>query len=208
MNSKRKVVITFGALVLVIMATAIAVISVLAAQDVNVKSGITINYNPNGVIGATVKAKYKVGISGPDAWIGSSNGIPFNGDETNGDYQLGNAEINELYAGEAFVTFTFMFKNDGANSFEAGLLYIDNSDRDYNMSIEYQGTTDLITVEVENLIEIEDGSHVLNFGSPVRVDPGQEVEFVVKVKVTSEAKVAHFSGDFSWNLKALTVANN
>lgn len=207
MDSKKKLIISVGAVVIIALAAVIAVVAVLAAQNVSVNSGITINYNPNGVVGAQVKAKYKVGNDGEEVWIGTEDGLNLDGsEETGSSEELGDADISGLSAGQAFVTFTFNFYNSGANAFTATLAYTDVIDEanelklDANMKITYPTAEDDITVKVE---DIDVATHRIELGSVI-VPAGESVDYVIVVAVSSEANVAHFSGDFNWTLTAET----
>lgn len=208
MDSKRKLIVAIVAVVMLFLGAAIAVVAVIAAQNVVVNNGITINYNATGVIGAEVKAQYAVG-TGTYSYVGSEAGIVFTGNEANeSSTQLGNVEVSSLSAGEAYVTFLFTFKNTGESAFDATLVYEDSDNRDENMTISYisnagEENEEELFVTVESIPESEDGKYVVDLGS-LNVQSGEEKTYQIKIAVTAEANNAHFSGNFSWKLVAAT----
>ena len=60
MGSKRKVIVAVSALAMVILGAVIAVVAVLAAQDVTVQSSINITYQANMDVVGSISAEYKM----------------------------------------------------------------------------------------------------------------------------------------------------
>ena len=58
MDSKRKMIIAISAFAMVLLATVVAVVAVLAANQVTVNSNIKISYTASSLIAGTIKTEY------------------------------------------------------------------------------------------------------------------------------------------------------
>jgi len=132
MSSKRKVIISISVCAIVILAAIIAVISVLAATNTTVKSGINITFTPDKQVKATISAAYayvdKDGNEGSFTNAGST--IIFDGtEEDNVEENLTGLDIN-LDSANPVVIFRFSFENTVVDEYVKATIDVELSGAD------------------------------------------------------------------------------
>ena len=146
MNAKRKMIISITALGVVLLAAIVAVVAVLAAQSVTIKSSINVSYNADKIIG-TVTAQYQV--KNCEATNIGAGSWTFYGNETGTDAtKEGSATNIVLSETNNYVDFIFTFTNDGDAAYTA-TLNLPESAKVVNLTITYVTLPD--SVNADNL---------------------------------------------------------
>ena len=199
MDSKKKIIISLSAFIVVLVATVVAVVSVLAAQNVKVTSGVNISYragaNVMGTITATAKSEnnstYTLsgGDTGAGIFDGSETGTPTENLGSFSEIALNNSD-------NKYVEFTFNFTNTSTVAGYTAVLKFTN------------GSTGNGTVTNMKLYSKTTGSYSL-IGSPnlaslgsVSVPIGGTGTFTLKVELNDLRADADFDGTFVWELTA------
>lgn len=132
MSSRKKITIAFVAVVLVVAAVTAALVSVLASGKHTVTSGFKVSYSADGVVAATVSAKYKKtanNITAAPTAFGSAEGSAIGTEKT---FNRGDGERTESLNGsnpievnygetELSILFEFKFVNNSSSGFSATL---------------------------------------------------------------------------------------
>ena len=200
MGSKKKMLIAIGAFAMIILAVVIAVIAVLAAQQVSIKSQVNITYVADAQVKGSVSATYKT-ENGTEGDLGSA---PFNGAEDNDavkDLQ-GIADLKFEAGSNDYIDFTFTFVNSSTKSkYTATLAFtngLDGNGEIVNMKLggrlsTNQDFTDISTEDMSNLTDIE---------VPVAYSSSTPttVVYILRVSLALSGEDASFIGTILWNL--------
>lgn len=123
MNAKRKMIIAISAFAMVILATVVAVVAVLAAQSVTIQSSINVTYSVTDVIADVEVYAVKVKTNASSITWDNSNKATYNF----GDSYSGTGETLTLptssytLAKDECVVLKFVFNNNSAKAFTATL---------------------------------------------------------------------------------------
>lgn len=185
MDSKKKMIIAISAFAMVILAAIVAVVAVLAAQQVTIKSSINVTYTSSEVA-AKVTAHYQV-KGGEETAIG--NTIEFDGTETGADatkdMNTSELKINSLTSENNYVDFIFTFTNEGQSEYTATLTLpatLENFD---------------VTYSVPNT---DGATKILDTSFTVAGNTTTPVEYIITFTIKDVAKNAKLAGNFSWSL--------
>ncbi len=201
MDSKKKMLIAIGAFAMVILAVVVAVIAVMAAQQVSIKSQVNISYTADAHVIGSVSASYKT-ENGTEKNLGS---LPFNGGESNGTTQgldnIGNLEF--VAESNDYVDFTFTFVNiSTVAKFTATLAFTDGDDSDGD---DADGTIENMKLQgrISTVNEFSDVSTAnLAQLTSIEVPANQTVIYILRVLLDSSSKDAAFAGTILWDLVA------
>ena len=186
MNSKRKVIVAMSAFAMLLLATVVAVVAVLAAQNVTVTSQIRVSYTSNQKA-AVVTAKYQ--ISGGTAANLGSGSITFDGTEAsaNATKSLTTSEVSitGLDSSNKYVDFIFTFTNPGSADYTATLTLPTTNT---NFTVSYTKATGT------GVSSATDTSFKLAGGTT------SPVTYKVRYTIADVSKDATLSGLFSWSL--------
>ena len=196
MGSKKKMLIAIGAFAMIILAVVVAVIAVLAAQQVSIKSQVNISYTADASVKGSVSAIYKT-ENGTEGDLGSA---PFNGGEANNESKnlQGIPDLKFEAGSNDYIDFTFTFVNDSTNSkYTATLAFTDGSTGNgqiVNMNLQGRLSTvdhfsDVSTTDLTKLTEIE-------------VPSSTTVNYILRVSLASSSDDAYYVGTMLWNLVA------
>ena len=199
MGSKKKMLIAIGAFAMIILAVVIAVIAVLAAQQVSIKSQVNITYVADAQVKGSVSATYKT-ENGTEGDLGSA---PFNGAEDNDavkDLQ-GIADLKFEAGSNDYIDFTFTFVNSSTKSkYTATLAFtngLDGNGEIVNMELDGKLSTgdfaDISTSNMSKLTEI-DVPVAQSSTNPTTV------VYVLRVSLALPGEDASFIGTILWNL--------
>lgn len=196
MDSKKKMIIAISAFAMLIVATVVAVVAVLAAQQVTIKSTVNIQYTADANVIGSVTASYKQ-ESGTTQNLGSKS---FTGAETGTPNQdltpVGN--INFVKETNDFVEFTFEFSNTSTVAgYTATLSFTDGTTENgtlTNMTLSSKTSAEGTYSEITNV-------NLASIGS-VTVAKGENATFILKVALTDATKDAAFTGTLQWTLAA------
>lgn len=144
MRTKRKMALAISAFVMLILAGVISVVAVLAAQNVAVKSNVTIKYSSVEFKGS-VKAEYKVHGAAAYSLVGadeSKSTASFTGEEDDGAEKTitGNPVIN-LTKSHPSVEFKFTFSKGQTADAATYVATLGSLTPPTNFTIEYTGFT-------------------------------------------------------------------
>ena len=186
MNAKRKMIIAISAFAMVVLATVVAVIAVLAAQNVTIQSSINVTYTSSEVA-AKVTAKYQV-ANGTASNIGTG-GYEFEGTESgaNATQNLTTSAltINTLTSTNNYVDFIFTFTNEGS--------------AEYTATLTLPATA--TNFEISYTVPDKDGAtKVSNTSFKIAGNTTTAVTYKVRYTIKDVSKNASISGTFSWNL--------
>ena len=125
MSSKKKMIIAISAFAMVVLAAVVAVVAVLAAQNVTIKSQISVKYTVDDVVAdVAVYAKNVKTNAGLTATtdLGTAQTFNFGIDyvEPDGGKSLDGFNFDSLAKDECIVV-KFVFNNNSANAFTATL---------------------------------------------------------------------------------------
>ena len=191
MRRKRVLIITIGAIIILILAAGIAAGTVIASTNITIKSNVNVSYQVTKDIYGSVSAEYN--HAGSTYGIGS---IVYKGNELEGDTQ--NLDVNkviDLSVKNDYVEFMFHFTNNGNYDYIASLSYIDNEtaplQKDSNIVI-------LTKSSLTNNYELVSNGSFPTLNVPYNLEG--KITYYVKVQLNSISKDAEFSGTFKWNL--------
>ena len=188
MDAKKKIIMSVAAFAMIIVASVVAVVAVLAAQNVTITNYISVNYVVEDVY-ANVELSYAIGDSSltnastlnftPVA----NSPLVFNGDNTTaGTLTLPNQTIKKDKA----LFIKFKFTNNSAMATRATSKFtITNT----NMNVKYGTSVSAITSDTV----------------PTNLDMdslGTSKECYIKVSVKEANKIASYTGDIVWTLAA------
>lgn len=184
MSSKKKIIVSISSFAILIMAVVIAVVAVLAAQSITVKSSVNVTYTAKEVA-AKVTSKYKIGDTGTLTNIGSGS-ISFDGTEdlTNNTQTTGTiTSSTDLTSTNNYIEFVFTFTNEGDAEYTATLTLpatVDNFEATYTVP------------NTAGATKVTDTSFRLKGKTTTAV------EYKVKFKIKDVSKNAELKGDFQW----------
>ena len=144
MNAKKKMIIAISAFAMVILATVVAVIAVLAAQNVTVKSSLNVSYSVEDIHGSA-RVSYKLGSASTyTTWkIGGKASATFDGTTTDGAEFVLDSQPFSLNETNSTVIIKFEFQKSSA-SVENFSAQLDASVTKFkNITVEY-GTTEAV----------------------------------------------------------------
>ena len=184
MNSKKKIVVAISAFALIIMATIVSVVAVLAAQKVTITSSVSVSYTSVEVDGAFT-AHYQV-KNGTKTSIGSAT---FQAEDsgTEADPLLrdaGTANGITLTSANNHVDFIFTFTNTGSAAYTATVTLPTTS----------SGLTVSYPTKPSTMVS---GS---NTSFTVAGKTTTPVTYTVRYTISDVAINASLSGNFVWNL--------
>ena len=186
MDSKKKMIIAISAFAMVILAAVVGVVAVLAAQQVTVKSSISVSYTASEVAG-TVTAKYQV-KGGTATNIGTTGTITFDGTET-GEPEESLTEttlsISGLSSTNNYVDFIFTFTNTGSSKYTATLTP-PTTCTNFNITYTVPNASG-VTKKSDTSFEVAGGTTTA-------------VTYTIRYTIKDVSKDASLSGDFSWSL--------
>lgn len=183
MDSKKKMIIAVSSFAMIILATVVAIVAVLAAQSVTIQSSINVSYTSSEIAG-TVTASYQVKgaatptLIGEKPYYGTELGTPT---DTLGE---GATTITGLTKENNYVDFIFTFTNTGSSEYTATLTVPTST----NFTASY-------TVPNANgATKLSDTSFKIagNTTTPVT--------YVIRMTISDVSKDANISGTFAWNL--------
>ena len=123
MNSKKKIIIAVSALAMVLIASVVAVVAVLAAQQVTVQSNVQIVYTTKEIQGS-ISAYYQVKGDASRTQIGSTV-TPDGSEPDNTGFEHNSTSaavsIENLSKTNNYVDFIFTFTNTGSTAYKAQL---------------------------------------------------------------------------------------
>ena len=178
MNAKRKIIISVCAFALIVVATIVSVIAVLAAQSVTVSSSVNVTYTTREVAG-TVTAKYQV-ANGSATNIGTGSKTYY-GTETSGTTNLTSSKlsITSLTSTNKYVDFIFTFRNTIT----------------YTVPNNYNSSTKVgATKKSDTSFELAGNTTTA-------------VTYTIRYTITDVSKAATLDGNFSWELKSVNATS-
>lgn len=202
MTTKKKIIISVTAAVLVI---AVAVVGVLAAQSTTVGITNTVSFTATSVNAeVTVSATTASGVSLSDATSGfdASGKATYTFADTT--TQTKTAVFNDiaLTAENDTVTYTIIIKNTGSKAFNITATGMNNAGTNNLTVTSKKGTA------ANTAIDGTDATTNVTVGETTTIENGlaseQAVKLVITVKVTDNSKDA--SGDFAWTFSLVAVA--
>ena len=118
--TKKKLIITITSLCLVVVAAVAAVVGILAAQQVNITSKLTVTYTPQPEVIATVNGVY---FKAGDTDVTKINETPYANGYLQGasSYTLPE-KVLTVEDGKQYVIFAFSFKNDAVTENENSVI--------------------------------------------------------------------------------------
>jgi len=182
MSAKKKMIIAISAFAMVVLAAVVAVVAVLAAQNVTVKSSITISYTTVEIQGQ-MTASYKEGASGSVESIGTINP---DGTDPDGEMNMGSKTIS-LTKENNYVEFIFTFTN--TNHSAPYTAELTGNPTNANFTILYSAEAN--------------GEATANSAVAITVPADQETPLTYKVRYTLnkfDADVT-LTGNFVWTLQ-------
>ncbi len=197
MSSKKKMIIAICAFALVVVATIVSVVAVLAAQRVTIKSSINISYNVEHIFGSA-KVSYKQGADGYAAWNNAANQAVTTFDANTGDqteFTLAAVPFS-LTEAKPSVTLKFEFQktNTSVEDFTVGLkadvTTLDNIEFKYGTS---ETPTDSITATGNDQV-------LLNTATVSETGENWYVYYVT-ITIKDTTVNASFAGDLVWSLE-------
>ena len=189
MNSKKKLIIAFSAFALIVISGIISVVAVLAAQNVTIKSNISVTYTSHEVAGV-VTAHYQVKNGTKTKLGGDTNGaVSFDGSETGDDAteDMTNVTITGLSSANNYIDFIFTFTNAGSAAYTATL------------------TAPTTVTNFTTSVTKPTGASVSNVGDYKFTLAGNTttpVTYTIRYTITEVAKNSSINGNFSWSLVA------
>jgi hypothetical protein len=191
MNAKKKLIITACSFAMVILAAVVAIIAVLAAQNVTIKSSINITYSADDIYGS-VRTSYKLeGDADYTAW---GETITFDEQtEQNSESTLDDPKF-KLTSNKSYVIIKFDFKKKNADvdNFSVELQY--SSTKATNIAVTY-GTDE------DNISNV--ATSTMFSGTEISTS-ADYTSLYVKIAIESVEKDADFSGDFTWSLSNIS----
>ncbi len=189
MSSKKKMIIAICAFALVVVATIVSVVAVLAAQSVTINSTINVQYTSNEVA-AKVTAHYQVANGTRTKMGGDDNGmITFYGTETGAEATQSmtgesGLTISGLTSENNYIDFIFTFTNDGDAEYTATLTLPNDVE---NFGITYPTKPDTMV-----------GGSDVSFTVPGNTTDA--VTYTIRYTITTISNDAHIKGTFAWVL--------
>lgn len=203
MSSKKKIALSVGAFVLVVTLAVVAVVAVLAAQSVTVKSGtISISYTAVEVK-TDIKASYRIKNGNPVEW----GTISFSGAEqtaTEKSKSLENLTIptGQLTSVNNYIDFIFEFENKGAAGFTIASLIcpgIGTGDTLENLKAEFFSAYSL-DYEVSGDAEGDTPVGTMTFSVGAKGSTTSTMKFIFRYSIIDVGLNANLSGSFDWQL--------
>ena len=183
MSSKKKMIIAISSFAMIILAAVVAVVAVMAAQNVTIKSSINVTYTSSEIAGK-VTASYQVQGASSATSIGA---IEYHGTEANGTSTSLNSSklsITSLTSTNKYVDFIFTFTNEGSKDYTATLTLPTNSNFTKAYTVPSSG----------GATKVNDTSFKVAGGTTTAVT------YKVRFTITDVSKDASISGNFSWAL--------
>ena len=191
MDSKKKMIIAVSSFAMVVLAAIVAVVAVLAAQSVTIKSTININYSVEDVFGSA-KVSYK--LEGDTQFTNWGSVLTFDENtETGAESSLTDPGFN-LTREKSYVIIKFELKkkDDTVENFSATLQYA--STKAKNMTVTSGTAEDAITTEA-----------TANMFNAVTISSSEYTAFYVKIAISSVDADAEFAGTFNWALRNIAA---
>lgn len=145
MNAKRKIIISVCAFALIVVATVVSVIAVLAAQQVTIQSSVSVTYTVVDVVADVEVYAVETNATSISSWTASNWGtaqthnFAHNTSTTTQNLALGDFTPTK----DECIVFKFVFNNNGDKAFKATLTAPTPHS---NMNIYYAATqADLLT---------------------------------------------------------------
>lgn len=193
MNSKKKIIIAVSALAMIVLASVVAVVAVLAAQRVTLNNSITVEYKVKDVVCDT-SVRYAVVTDGTYDWkTPKTADFAYNAEDQDKDEQslaFGNVSIDKTQC----VVLEFTFNNNGSRAFNASLT--ENSSEKNNIKIYYSATLEgILTSTTET-------------STAVNVAAGDDKSGVYYARIDIDQKQfdAKIITNFVWTINAVQVA--
>ena len=193
MNSKKKIIITLSALAMIVLASVITVVAVLAAQRVTLKNSITVEYKVKDVVCDT-SVRYAIVTNGTYDWKTAKNAnFAYNAESTETTEQelaFGNVSIDKTQC----VVIEFTFNNNGSRAFRGTLN--ETSSEKTNIKIYYASALNQILTSTTET------------ASAINVEAGDEKSGVYYARIDIDQKQfdAKVITNFVWTLDAVQVA--
>ena len=184
MSSKKKLIIAVCAFSLIILASVVSIVAVLAAQKVTINSTINVTYTSQEVAGK-VTAQYQI-ANGKATNIGDGS-ITYSGSETGTPTTtLGGTSgvtITGLTSTNKYIDFIFTFTNTGSAQ--------------YTATVVLPTTVSNFTVSHETLPTTKTS----NTSFTVAGGTTTAVTYKVRYTIDDVSKNASISGTFAWTLE-------
>lgn len=207
MNAKKKMIIAISAFAMVILAAVVAVVAVLAAQNVTVKSSLNVSYTVNDVVAdvdvyaavitnnTTINwGTAKTAVFGVDGYV-NADSTGFSGQTSaDGETSEANTSFDEMeITKKQCVVLKFVFTNKSASrKFTATLGAISTTGANVNISYLKGEAT-----KPEDIAATS--SEVLNVNAMGAT--GDVVTYCVKISIADTTKdVTEFKPSFDWTL--------
>ena len=194
MNAKRKIIISVCAFALIVVATVVSVIAVLAAQNVTVKTSLNIQYTAASNVIGKVKASYVMQDTTKTANLGEKT---FNGTESNNNNQDLTAvgTLSFVNNTNEYIDFTFQFTNTSTVvDYTAKLTF---SGTPSNVKIYHKiGTANTFT-EVAGFANLPTLTVDKNTTSYTTANT-----YVLRIALYEDLKDASFNGTLQWALES------
>lgn len=193
MSTKKKFAISIATFAVVILAVVIAIVAVLAAQDVTVKSSVSITYTADAHVLGSMSASYKMQDNT------TSNLGTVNFAEAGSSGSLSN--ISKTFSTDnQYIDITFAFTNTSETfAYTATVSYTDNktnpAKEDSNIKFEYSTNGGSSFTQVTSIDDIPDVELDAKTGATATTN-----SCVIRISLGSTTSDAEFSGEISWNL--------
>ena len=198
MKTKRKMIIAISAFAMVLLAGVVAVVAVLAASNVTVKSNVSITYTADANVMGKVTAKYqKAGSTEVILFDGTTadKGL-FSGTEPD-NKTITSADCTEtIDKTNNTVTFTFTFTNNSTVADYTAVLKLTGA------SAKADGVIMTYKIDAGAETETTDLSSLVSFDVPANTASPKTVVFTVKLDPNETLRDCSFAGDLSWILSA------
>ena len=185
MNSKKKMLIAISSFALIILATVVGVVAVLAAQHITIKSSIKVSYTVDDVVADVEVYAAKVNLSATSINWGTAQTVNFDVDYDNQNGET--VSFSEFKLGKTeCVVLKFVFNNNSSKGFSATL----TKPAGTNVNIYYASSEAALL-----------GSSSTT-PTTVNVSGGIDAtaSYFAVIKVDDNTKDASFDGLFAWNM--------
>lgn len=213
MSSRKKITIAFIAIILVVIASTVAIVSVLAADKQIAKSGFKVSYNASGAVAATVSARYKkspiITDAKKPATFTTTDGSVLIGEHTFGRYHeegeisLNSEEISIDYdETNLSLLFEFVFTNNAESHIGIELTVVDVKDKDGNettLTDQNLGVKIYDDIDTKNWIDLPAGGYS---DMVLGVIENVQRRYVQVYVLDPNKNVSNISFNFNWDLTA------
>lgn len=189
MDSKKKFIIALCSVAVVILASILITVAVLAAQTVTVKNSINITYQADPHVKCKVTGAWRM----KNGTSGNLNVTEFNGFEEGASSNKDGGGIPKMsFTRESndYIEISFTFLNNSTNSNYIATLTLKN------------GTINNVNVEgakgLETLADIKNS--LTNAGQSINIPVGTSVTYKIKISLADAYNDAVIAGDLFWNI--------